>query len=162
MFYNVRFFNMGQPRPLFYLFSFFSPSVFELVLYRPKLAALSARPPPRPHRLMFSIIIEQNYTTLMFFKKFCQYINQPLAQWFRLRCCYPEDAIVQPQHCKRIETQSAIYAIFVLLNSQVEWNVRFGDVIRNFPNGLSYICSEKLTVRWKSSEHHCRASNLRK
>ena len=47
--HSIPFFNTGQPRPLFCLFYFFSPSGIKLGSYGPKSAALSTRPPPRPH-----------------------------------------------------------------------------------------------------------------
>ena len=46
---------MGQPRPLFCLFYFFSPSGIKLESYRPESAALSTIPLPRPH-FIFRIV----------------------------------------------------------------------------------------------------------
>ena len=41
-------YNMGQSKPLFCLFSFFSPSGIKLGSFGPESAALSTRPPPWP------------------------------------------------------------------------------------------------------------------
>ena len=55
---------MGQSRPLFCLFTFFSPSGIELGSYGPELAALSTRPPPRNPAYQSRPIIAQRPFTI--------------------------------------------------------------------------------------------------